>query len=138
LSRFSPSAVKKVRIEIAGETPAVLVRQGEQWRMTAPKNQMAKVWKVDAVVRPFASLRVDGWKTDNATKKNREEWLLDPWSRRVVIYGAKDAVLADVRIGNLSDEDHVFAATANDSRVGVIPVRKIRAFPQRVQDLLTD
>lgn len=138
LSRFSPSAVKKVRIEIAGEASALLTTDGEHWHMTSPTDAQAKVWKVDAVVRPFAALRVVSWKTDAATAQQRTEWLLEPWSRRVVVYGEGDAVLADVRIGNLADDDLVFATVANDPRVGLIPAKKIRAFPQHVQDLLTD
>ena len=106
--------------------------------MTAPQAARAKAWKVDAVVRPFSGLKVSSWKTEAATRAEKLEWLLEPWSRRVVFYGADGGVLADVRVGNLADEDLVFAATAGSDRVGLIPVKKLQAFPNEPSELVDD
>ncbi len=138
LSRFSMASVKKLRVEIAGEKPVTFTKKGDAWVIPGNKTTAAKVWKVDAIVRPFVSLKAVSWKTEAATKQERLEWLLKPWSRRVVVYGDKDAVLADIRIGNLADDDHLFAQAANDPRVALIPAKKLRAFPKHMKDLFRD
>lgn len=138
LSRFSPSALRKVRIEIAGEPSVTLVKKGDAWVTDDVASRAAKVWRVDAVVRPFARLRVHEWKTDASTPAQRREWLLEPWSRRIVIYGEGDAVLSDIRIGTLADDAHVFAMAEGDTRVGVVEVRKVRAFPAKVEEFFTE
>lgn len=139
LSRFSLVAVKKLQIEIAREPKIELSRTDDDgWKMTAPKAAATKVWRVDAIVRPLAHLRVERWKTEAATKAQKLEWLLEPWSRRIVVLGEGDAVLADVRFGNLADDEHIFAMVAGDDRVGLVPVDRLRALPSGIADLVAD
>lgn len=138
LSRFSSAAVRKLRVEIAREKPVTFTKKDNAWIIPGAETTAAKVWKVDAIVRPFVSLKAVAWKTDNATKQERMEWLLEPWSRRVIVYGDNDVVLADIRIGNLADDDHLFAQAAGDPRVAIIPAKKLRAFPVHMQDLFRD
>lgn len=138
LSRFSPAAVRRVRIELAGEPPAELTKIEDGWKMTAPESAAVKVWRVDAVVRPLVALRVAEWKTEAASKAQLREWLLEPWSRRVVVYGEGDEVLVDVRFGNLADDAHIFAALAGEPRVGLVEVKRLAALPTKVEDLLAD
>lgn len=138
LSRFSPSAVRKLRIEMAGEPTAELEKVGDRWRMLAPTPGPAKTWRADAVARPFAQLRVASWKTEASSRQQRLEWLLEPWSRRIVVYGAGDEVLADVRIGNLADDEHMFVMLAGSPRVGLVEAKRFKALPNKVEDLLGD
>jgi hypothetical protein len=138
LSRFIPTEVQRVRLEVAQQPAIELTRDGEGWRLTAPQAALAKVWKVDAVVRAFAGLKVESWKTEASTPAQRVEWLLEPWSRRAIFYDAAGAVLADVRVGNLADEGLLFAQAAESPRVGIIPAPKLQAFPSAPADLVDE
>lgn len=138
LSRFAPSAVTKVRLEISQQPAIELNRNGDAWQMSAPQAAAARAWKADALVRAFSGLRVNSWKTDASTKAQRLEWLLEPWNRRAIFYGEDGGVLADVRVGNMVDDDHVFVQAAEATRVGIISAAKVQVFPATPAELIDD
>ncbi len=128
LSRFDPDDVRSVEIRLGVEPALTLVRTEKRW----PEGILP--WRADALVNTFALLTAEATHAEQPTKSERREWLLDPPSRHFIFRG-DDGVLADVRIGNLADDQHVLAEAEGNPRVLRVAATKLITLPARTEEL---
>ena len=140
LHRFSPDSVKRIRYKPAGQPEVVITRaeDGEDWTI-GDDAKPAKIWKIDAIARGFAYLKVDEIHSVGATKAQLVEWLIgDSPSRRLVFEDAGGETLAQIHLGKYSHDDLIFVRTDGDDRIGLVKDKKVALLPLKPEELVDE
>lgn len=136
VSRFDPRRAQRLVFHVDGQRAAQVDRAEGGWRLTQPETRDAKAWRLDAIVRTMARLRVSRWHRDEATATELDEWRLAPAARRLTIHDADDEILADVSLGKYADDTYRFVKAEAATKVGLIDDTVLRTVPERWEQLV--
>ena len=139
LSRFNPLSVEHFELYLSSQTPYSFRRQrGESnpgWVLEKAPKRPLKTWRIDAILRAFSFLDGKRIYRDTPSKKDIHTWELSPPHRRLVFRGS-NGVLADIRLGKLWDDEHLFVASGAMNRVMLLSKASLGMVPSRFEELV--